>query len=136
MGTKKKSMVEVFNQLTHHELADYSLFEELLGNHFEKFRYFYHGTSEISDTLAENVKGISCFCSSNGILVVVEFSTAKNCEKYRDAINEYMDDNYCPGEEYFSFDAEIKGSKKLNISIENKTISREDEIYEDRFNSR
>lgn len=126
-----KSMVEVFNQLTHHELADFSLFEDLLGNHYEKFRYYYDMTVNVSSELTDTVEGVSCFCVEAGITIVTVFDTEEHCQEYLNEL-ESDDESF---DEYFSFDVEITGGKTLNISIENKNISGEDEIYEDRFNS-
>jgi hypothetical protein len=132
-----RTMVEVFNQLTHSELVDCSLlfFEDLLGNHFQKFRYYYENISDIPNDVSKTVKAISCSCTNSSILIVTEFKSAKNCSDYREHLEDLMDTSSFLGDKYFSFSTEIKGDKKLNISIENKGISREDEIYEDRFNS-
>jgi hypothetical protein len=127
-----RTMVEVFNQLTHNELADFTLFEELLGSHYEKFRFYYYNTDDIPNSVTKHVKGVSCYCSENAIVIVTEFKTSKNCTEYLSYLEPYLS---FPGNEYFSFTAEIKSGKKLNISIENKSISGEDEIHEDRFNS-
>ena len=125
-------MVEVFNQLTHNELAGFSLFESLLGDHYEKFRYYYQSTKNIPKSTTKSVKGISCFCSDDGIVVETAFKTDKGCNEYLSYLQPFI---LYPNNDYFRFNAEIRGGKKLNISIENKSISREDEIYEDRFNS-
>jgi hypothetical protein len=123
----KQSMVEVFNQLTHDELTGYTSFESILGNHFEKFRHFYYSTCIVPSNLSESVKNVSCFCNDGGLLVSVEFKTAKSCKAYKECIDSHSDDI----EDHFSFNTEISKSKTLNISIENNGISREGELYED-----
>ena len=37
-----KDRIVVFNRLTDHTIADCSIFEELLENHYQKFVYFYN----------------------------------------------------------------------------------------------
>jgi uncharacterized protein YpiB (UPF0302 family) len=127
-------MIEVLNQLTHKDLADYSLFEKLLGEHFEKFRFFYKNTCYVPKEIFKNVKTVSCFCTEKGILVEMDFKGTKNRDSYLQCLEGNMDisNNYS---KYFKFSVESKGKKNLNILIENKTISREDEIHEDRFNT-
>lgn len=129
-------MVEIFNQLTHSEVEEHSLvlFKEILGNHFEKFRYYHSCIEGISDDVVNKVKGISCFCSDKGILIEMVFKSTKGCKNYLEAIEEEISIGH-PNAKYFNFSVKIDSGKKLNISIENKNISREDEIYEDRFDS-
>lgn len=127
-----KTMVEVFSQLTPNELSGYSLYEDVLGNHLEKFREFYYITKLIPADLEKAVKGIDCFCKPDGLHIVLKFSSTKKCKEYMETI----EPNLVPdNEEYFTFNIKVASSKKLNISLENNKISREDEIYEDRFNT-
>lgn len=53
-----KNRIVVFNRLTDSELADCSMFEELLENHYHKFVFFYTIMSD-SDLL-QHVDQISC----------------------------------------------------------------------------
>ena len=53
-----KNRIVVFNRLTESELADCSMFEELLENHYHKFVFFYTIMSD-SDLL-QHVDQISC----------------------------------------------------------------------------
>lgn len=131
----KSTMVEVFNQLTHNELADYSLFEDVLGNHFEKFRYFYYMTCDIPKNISKAINSISCFSSEAGILITIEFSSDTKCDEYKEFLeSNSFESNFCYAE-YFKLNTEIKGGRILDVLIENDEIVREDEIYEDRFNS-
>lgn len=130
------SVVEVFNQLTRKELADYSLasLEELLGDHYEKFILFYNGCKSTPKDTMKSMKYVSCSTNDKGILIELELKSKKQCENYKEAIDESMSSaKYCT-EGYLKHSVEIIGSKKINISIENDSISGEDEIYENKFN--
>lgn len=124
------TMIEVFSRLTQPELDDYSLFEDVLGNHFEKFRYFYWSTASIAEKITRNVTSISGFCSDQTLTVEIEFKTEKSRKQYLEAIGVYEDVR----SSFFTMNTEVINSKTLNILIENNTISREGEIYENRLN--
>lgn len=126
----EKTMIEVFSRLTQSELDDYSLFENVLGNHFEKFRYFYWSTAGIENKITRLITSISCFCSDTTLTVQIEFKTERSRKQYMEAIGDYRDRRSA----YFTMNTGVLNGKTLNISIENKTISREGELYENRFN--
>lgn len=53
-----KDRIVVFNRLVDKEIADCSVFEELLENHYHKFVYFYSIIE--SDDLIEYIEDVSC----------------------------------------------------------------------------
>lgn len=123
-------MITVFNQLTHSELTDYSLFEEVLDNHYEKYRFFYNIMEPIE---LDKVKNISCEVPAHEteLLITVEFDSQKDLNSFLAIFEARLCDAVC---RYFTVYLEQDGDV-LNISIENKNISREGEIYEDRFDT-
>lgn len=128
---KTTTMVKIFNQLTHTELADFSpiLYEELLGNHYEKYRCFYDMVDEIPVEVTKSVKGFSCYCNDKSIEVIIEFSSKSKRDKYNDKLEPIIS-------EYFNIEISVNNAKKINISIENKRkISKEEDIYENNFNT-
>lgn len=125
-------MITVFNQLTQTELADSSLFEDVMQNHFEKFKYFYAVMQVLSLKLVDK---IVCSTATTQLVISINFEKKGDREKFSESFRNSLLD--CPSclNKYFSVNVTTTG-KKLNISIENKSISREDEIYEDRPNTR
>lgn len=126
-------MITVFNQLTQSELTDYSLFENVLDNHFEKYRFFYEVMEPIS---LNDVKKICCECPAHGteLLIIVKFNSKKHLDQFIESFRSRLDVTNCFLADYFLTTLSRDGNS-LNISIENKNISKEGEIYEDRFDS-
>lgn len=125
-------MISVFNRLTKPELEDCLVFESIIENHFEKFRYFYLILKLLS---LDNVKNISCVEHGQSLAVCISCDTKDDMKELKEDIKEYISDD----DEYSKyFDVSLKRKKnKLNISIENKEefYGEEIVIYEDRFNS-
>jgi len=126
-------MITVFNQLTQSELTDYSLFEDVLDNHFEKYRFFYSVMEFIS---LKHVKKIYCECPANKreLIIIVKFSGKKHMADFIDEFQHNLENTRTFLRDYFITTLNKDGNC-LNISIENKSISRESDIYEDRFDS-
>jgi len=125
-------MISVFNQLTENELADCDLFEDILNLHYEKFKYFY---LIIEDICLGDVQKIECTENTKQLIVIIKFDDNKDRDSFRKVMDKYTKNkNSVYYSKYFSVKIE-KESNKLNISIENKKICREEDIYEDRFNS-
>ncbi len=128
-------MVDVFNQITHQELSDY-LFEEILQNHFLKFRHFYYNTVDIDDKITEKVTSISCSASDDGIYITLLFSKEKDLKSYLKSMQDIYDvSEYIEDKEYFVVTINSSEDNELNISIENSSVQGEEFIYEDRSDS-
>lgn len=115
-------MISVFNRLTESKLADYNLFEKLISLHFEKFRFFYYIIEDISLT---KVQKIECSETTSKLLVIIKFKTNIERDKFERSLKK-TNSFYS---KYFNTEFETE-KNKLNISIENKKIRREEEIYE------
>lgn len=129
-------MVELFSDITTTEIKDLTFFEELLDKHFHKFRYFFNIFSCVSDEKINYVKSISCVSyNSNNITIEMKFSSVKKLKEYLKEFKENIlyNDIFEVGK-YFTLSFSTD-SKKLNILINEKNISGEGDIYEDRFNS-
>lgn len=55
MKIKKRDRISMFNQLTSSELADCSLFTDIIDHHYEKFQYFYNIFSNVDQSLISNI---------------------------------------------------------------------------------
>ena len=87
----KKNRIVVFNRLTSHdELADVSAFEDLVGNHYDKFCYLYDIVST-SDFL-DHVNDIKCKLSEDAIRFVITLNTECN-KKILHELDENIRDN-------------------------------------------
>lgn len=125
------SMVTVFNQLTHNELTDCQCYDEVLSNHYEKFRIFYEFIKNISQIKScELIKKETDRCSIYVITGEQSVITKikKKIEKELECCNYIFIDN---------FDINIDvNDNELNISIYLKEkISKEVDIYENRVNT-
>jgi len=126
-------VITLFNQLTHDELADYSLFEKVLESHYEKFKYFYRLMENIS---LEGVNKIRCSNSDSpgAIEFRIDFESNKNLREFNKEFSNITKTFKGYPAKYFSVDIKVD-KKSLYITIENKNICSEEDIYEDRFNS-
>jgi hypothetical protein len=125
-------MILVFNQFTNQGLADCDLFENILENHYEKFKYFY---SIIEDMCLDKVQKIHCEEQESGLEIYILFKNKKDRDEFVTKFNKYQ--SKCSKsyyDEYFELGMK-NDANTLNISIENKNISKEEDIYENRFNS-
>ena len=83
----KKNRIVVFNRLTSHdELDDVSVFEELVGKHYDKFCYLYDVVS--TGDFIEHVNDISCKISDGK----VRFNIKLNVECTKKVMHE-LDEN-------------------------------------------
>lgn len=120
--------VQMLNQLTRHESTGYHLFDSLLSDHFLKFRLFYELVKEVS---WNKIKDVDCDKTSD---TSAEFKIEFSKDSHRKTFQENLVSTYEANTYSKYFSLTVSSSKKiLNISIENKDISREDEIHENRF---
>jgi hypothetical protein len=129
-------VLTLFNQLTHRELADYSIGERvgfIMTNHYEKFKYFYH---LMEDVKINKVDKIKCSDSEDtrSLVVRVDFDDKKHMNRFQKEFSNIAAAFRGYPAKYFSVDISID-KKSLYITIENKNISSEEDIYEDRFNT-
>lgn len=94
-----KNRIVVFNRLTDSELADCSMFEELLENHYHKFVYFYEIISE-SDII-ENIETISCK-SANRHVLDIDITLEDTLEDFEEIFYEWA--NKCHLSDRFNCD--------------------------------
>lgn len=112
-------MITIFNQLTHNELADCCTFENILKNHYMKFRLLYNYMKHLD---LSTVDKITCNDSEEGLSIKII----------------YLDENGNTGifEGIKSTEFNISTIVCKNIVII-KIINNgrsEDDIYENRFN--
>lgn len=122
-----KDMISVVNRLTLNGVADCNLFDDVMENHFEKYRYFY---DLLSDVDYSQITSLSCSCGEDqqSISIEVDFDKKAHRDKFEKAFNKKIVKSSVFQSTYFAATC-ADGKKTLNISIENKTISGEDEIY-------
>lgn len=123
----RNDIIDVFNQLTDSQLADCELFKNLILLHYEKFKFFY---SIIECVCLKTIQSITCLEKPQVLKIFIKFNNEKEIKNFVKIFNDSNKRKLC---KYFSLKIEKNGSY-LNISIENNGISREEEIYEDRFN--
>ena len=120
-------MITLFNQLTSSKLADYTLFENILEHHFEKFKYLYFLINKI------NLKKINkIYCEETKDLITVYIEPHDN--KYiSDMISdiERKQHLYC-NSDYFYINI-IREKTLLIIDVGMAENREECDIYEDRF---
>lgn len=129
-------VLTLFNQLTHHELADYQIGEKvgfIVTNHYEKFKYFYH---LMEDVKINKVDKIRCSDSEDekALVIRVDFDNKKHMTNFKAEFSDITHTFRGFPAKYFTVDITID-KKSLYITIENKNISSEEDIYEDRFDT-
>ena len=123
----KNDMITLFNQLTSSELADYTLFTNILENHYEKFRYLYH---MINDINLNKVVKIYCKETKSTITVYIEPHENKYINDIVYIINKKKNTYY--NSEYFTTNiSESKNILIIDISMSND--HEEGDIYANRF---
>lgn len=65
----KNDMITLFNQLTSSELADYTLFSNIVDYHYEKFKYLYY---MLKDGDLSRIANIACTEDINTLHVVIK----------------------------------------------------------------
>jgi len=119
-------IISVFNQLTRNELADCSLFENIINRHYEKFKYFYFIIDNIS---LKNIIDIKCQEESTRLNISISFKTKKERDLFFNIFNNKINNN-CnfKYKDYFIFKI-IKDTKSINVTIENNDIIVEEVLY-------
>ena len=62
------TVIEIFNQLTHNELADCKTFENIIVNHYIKFKMLY---GYLKDINMNDISKITCVDSASGLVVCI-----------------------------------------------------------------
>lgn len=65
----KNDIITLFNRLTSSELADYTLFSNIVDLHYEKFKYLYY---MLKDGDLSRIANISCTEDENTLYVTIE----------------------------------------------------------------
>lgn len=113
------TVIEIFNQLTHTELADCNTFENIIVNHYNKFRMLYKYLKYVD---MNEISKITCVDSSSGLVV---------CICYKDSYALYNLIVNLDNE--FNFDIETEHvDNKLVLKIFDREMSEVD-IDESRF---
>lgn len=114
-----RTVIEVFNQLTHTELADCNTFRNILDNHYNKFKMVY---KHIRHLELDDILKITCADSAEGLIVcIVPKRKSVLCDFVEDIDNEY------------GFDVSFSyNDGKLVMKIFDGDISEVD-IYEGKF---
>lgn len=118
------NIIDVFNQLTDSQLADCRLFQNIILSHYEKFKYFYSIIENISLNTINSIRCLEEPCLLN---IFITFKNKKELNKFIQLFRTSKN-------KYFLINTTVN-VLNLNISIENNQISREEEIYENRFNT-
>ncbi len=113
-------MITIFNQLTHNELADCNTLENIIVNHFRKYKLVYNKYMKYLDL--SKVNKITCKDNEKGLNIKINFKDG--C--LGDSIfKEFTSDTFVV-ETYNEGNTFV-----LNVSDEDKG---EVELYENRFN--
>lgn len=112
-------MITIFNQLTHNELADCYTFENILKNHYIKFRIIYNYMKHLD---LSTVDKITCTDSEEGLSIKIIYLD----EKGNTGIFEGL-----KSKEFKISTIVCKNIVILKILNNGRS---EDDIYEDRFN--
>ena len=115
-------MITIFNQLTHNELADCNTFENIIVNHFRKFKLVYKAHMKYLDLT--KVDKITCKDSKKGLSIKITYKNGcLNGSIFKGIKSDtFVTEYYCDG-----------NTVVINISDKDKG---EVELYENRFNRR
>lgn len=113
-------MITIFNQLTHNELADCNTFENIIVNHFRKYKLVYNAYMKYLDL--SKVNKITCKDSKKGLSIKINYKNGCLDDNIFKEIenNVFVIEVYCEG-----------NTLVINVSDKDKG---EVELYEDRFN--
>jgi hypothetical protein len=125
-------IITVFNRLTNSELADCKLFETILNDHYEKFKYFYYMVLELP---IEDIQKITCQIENNELIFKTKLTSIKEAKKYQTTFKEclinFTDEFY---NKYFSCSIFLE-KRNVFIVIGNKEKYKDpNTIYDDSFN--
>lgn len=120
-------MITLFNQLTSSELADYTLFDNILEYHFEKFRYLYFLINKIN---LKKINKIYCNETKDYITVYIEPHDNKYISEMVSDIRK-KEHLYCNSDYFFINIIEEKNLLVIDVGM---AEDREEcDIYENRL---
>ena len=81
-------IISVFNRLTEKRLADCILFETVLDEHYDKFKYFYFIISSIGMV---DIDTITCRCEKTILLFTIKYTNKKDTHKYKELFQKHFE---------------------------------------------
>lgn len=115
------NMITIFNQLTHNELADCYTFENILKNHYMKFKLIYKYMKHLD---LSTVDKITCIDNEEGLSIKIVYLDECGNNRIFEGMTSMQ----------FNIETVVSGNTVL-LHIKNEGRNEED-IYEDRFNRR
>lgn len=125
----RKTMVDVFKQLIHSESHD--VFESVITNHYKKFRYFYNTITALDMPASTQ---FTPSYTDTALYIEIKLDKTVKAADYESTILSTIESLVCVEKELFEYSVSSTGVSSLNISIVNKSITREDEMYENLVN--
>ena len=122
-----RNVVDVFNQLTLSEASGYSSFENILENHYNKFKYFYESIRLLTEV--EPLSWSPSFQDTT-LSIDISFETSTDTNSFYENLSSILETLVYPESKHFTYDANITTGTTVNITIANISIVREDELYE------
>lgn len=123
----KNDFITLFNRLTSSKLADYSLFSDMIENHYEKFKFLYYMINNID---LNNIDSIYSKTSKKELKTTIVPKNVKYANNVIFEINKRKQDYQYA--EYFEIDLSEKNNN-IQITISIVDNKKEGEIYENRF---
>ncbi|MBF1107113.1 MAG: hypothetical protein HXL57_01230 [Solobacterium sp.] len=110
-----KDRIVVFNRLTDHTIADCSIFEELLENHYQKFVYFYNIIE--NNDIIEYVDDVYCIPTRHRLDVYITLNSDVDMD-----IRQEIEENFQTCYLYKHFDSTVHEDEEGTIIVSIKDI--------------
>ena len=123
----KSDLVNLFNRLTSSELADYTLFSDVLDNHYEKVKYLYSLIDKIN---LNKIEQIYCTTNKNTLRIVIEPQNVSHINDIVYKINNNRN-NYIFSD-HFKLNI-VESKNYLLVEISTKDNKKEGDMYASRF---
>jgi hypothetical protein len=125
-------IITVFNRLTNSQLADCRAFEDILGRHYDKFKYFYYIIVNMENN---EVDKITCKYSQQEITFIISLIDDKEAKRYVTLFKKNFSDF---NDSYYKnyLDHEVR-KERFNVIVRlvcKEKYKDEEDMYEERFN--